>query len=163
MMLCTLSAFQFFLRQTRHDTYGRSPGIAHSTHCSGPDEMHPQSRCPGLEHPDALTGSTILPKAARTIPNQQSASVQRSTNQGVSSHLGETISMRPNDRNIARSRIWVIDRDVLFHSEMEDLLLLRGRGTGVFSDVLAWNDMVDYAEGTGTGRHCEASSTQLKR
>ena len=60
--------------------------------------------------------------------------------------------MRPNDRNIARLRIRVIDRNVLLHSKVEDFLLLRGRSTGVFSNVLAWDDMLDDAK--GTGRHC---------
>lgn len=60
--------------------------------------------------------------------------------------------MRGDDRDIPRLRIWIIQRDVLFHSQGKRLFLFVGRRCWVFPDILAGGNMVDDAEGaTDTG------------
>lgn len=69
--------------------------------------------------------------------------------------------MRPDDRNISGLGIGVIDGNVLLHGKVEDFIILRGDGTRIFSNVLAWNDMFDDTE--GTGRHSEGSNGSIEK
>lgn len=48
--------------------------------------------------------------------------------------------------DVARLRIGIVQRDVLLHSQMQDIFLLIGRRLRVVSDMLAWNGMLDDLE-----------------
>lgn len=57
--------------------------------------------------------------------------------------------MRADDGDVAWLRIWVVERDVLFHREMQDCFLRVGGCAGIFADVLTRHGVLDGAEGEG--------------
>lgn len=59
--------------------------------------------------------------------------------------------MSGQNRHITGLRIGVVQRDILFHGQVQGLFLLVGRSTGILADVLARHYMLDDAE--WRGRH----------
>lgn len=57
--------------------------------------------------------------------------------------------MRRQDRHISWLRVRIVERNVLFHGQLQLVLLFVGRGRRILADMLAGNDMVDDAKGTG--------------
>lgn len=73
---------------------------------------------------------------------------------GPSPYLEEAVGMRGNNRDISGLRIWIVERNVLSHGQMQDIFLFVGCGRRVFADMLAWNFMLDDAKRPGLqGRH----------
>lgn len=54
--------------------------------------------------------------------------------------------MSTYDRNISRLRFCVVQWDVLFDCEMQDIFLLIGSCLSIFANVLALNEVLDNAE-----------------
>lgn len=64
------------------------------------------------------------------------------------SHLRKPIGMRPNDSNISRLGIRIVQRNILLYGQIQRLLLFVGRGCWVLPDMFAWDDMLHDAKGT---------------
>lgn len=59
--------------------------------------------------------------------------------------------MRPNDRDIPRLRIRIVERDILLYGQVEILFLIVGCRGWVFADILAGNHMFHDAKLVTTG------------
>ncbi len=64
------------------------------------------------------------------------------------SYLRKAVRVRRKYSDIPWLGTRIIQGNVLSHSQIQDILLLVCRGTGIFSDVLAGNHMLDDAERT---------------
>lgn len=65
-----------------------------------------------------------------------------------STYLGKAIGMRCQNSHISRLRIRIVYGDVLFYRHVQFLFLLVRCGSGILSDMLAFDDMVDDSEGS---------------
>ena len=70
----------------------------------------------------------------------------------VLTYLGKPIGVRCQNSHISRLGIRIIYRNILFYRQVQFLFLLVRRGARIFSDMLAFDDMVDDSEGSA-GRH----------
>lgn len=63
------------------------------------------------------------------------------------SYLRKAVRVRRKYSDIPRSGTRIIQGNVLSHSQIQNILLFICCRTGIFSDVLAGNHMLDDAEG----------------
>jgi hypothetical protein len=61
-------------------------------------------------------------------------------------YFRETIGVRSEYRYITALGVWVVEGNVLFHSQVQGFFLLIGGSARVFADMLGFHDMLDNAK-----------------